>query len=142
MKTPALVAVDQAPEAFAALFAAAKAQGIRIGWLDLATVAEPPAPLVDAVDAGAAKVVSASGGRVMVLKPTKGAAVLRDLLREHFLGCPIVLVRGHAGWPRLAIEVLDAGNAGRARLEFSADRTRRLSIDDLLLELLRPRHRA
>lgn len=142
MKAPALVAVDQAPEAFAALFAAATGKGVRIGWLDLVTTPEPPAALAEAAVAGAAKVVSATAGRVVVLKPTKGAAVLRDLLREHFLGCAIVLVRGHAGWPRLAIEVLDAGDAGRARLEFSADRTRRLSIDDLLRELLRPRHRA
>jgi hypothetical protein len=121
---------------FAALFAAAKENGVRIGWLDLATVAEPPAPLVAAAGAGAAKVVSATAGRVLVLKPTKGAAVLRDLLREHFLGCAVVLVRGHAGRPRLEID------AEGARLELATERSLRVSIDDLLRELLRPRHRA
>lgn len=136
MKVPALVAVEQAPEAFAALFAAAKAKGVRVGWLDLAATPEPPAALADAANAGAAKAVSSTAGQVLVLKPTKGAAVLRDLLREHFLGCAIVLVRGHAGRPRLEID------ADGARLELAPERSRRLPIEELLRELLRPEHRA
>lgn len=136
MKAPALVAVDQGPEAFAALFSAARARGVRVGWLDLAATPEPPAALGEAADAGAAKVVSAATGRVIVLKPTKGAAILRDLLREHFLGYAIVLVRGHSGRPRLEID------AAGARLDVAADRSVRLTIDDLLGELLRPGHRA
>jgi hypothetical protein len=136
VKAPALVAVDQGPESFAPLFAAAHAQGVRVGWLDLGAAAEPPAALAAAALAGAAKAVAAAPGRVVVLKPTKGAAVLRDLLREHFLGYAIVLVRGHTGRPRLELD------AEGARLELAADRSRRLPLDELLRELARPRHRA
>ncbi|MEZ5314370.1 MAG: hypothetical protein R2862_12400 [Thermoanaerobaculia bacterium] len=35
-------------------------------------------------------------------KPRKGPAVLRDLVREHFLGVDVVLVRGLDLFPRLA----------------------------------------
>ena len=136
MKAPALVAVDASPEAFAALFEAARARGVRIGWLDLASEVAPPLELAAATGAGAAKAVSARTGRTVAVKPTKGEPVLRDLLREHFLGCAVVLVRGHAGRPRLALE------GQGARLELSADRSRLLAFDELLAELLRPKHRA
>ena len=134
MKAPALVAVDQEPRAFAPLFAAAKGRGVRIGWLDLRSEVEPP-PELAAVE-GAAKAVSARAGRTIVVKPTKGTPVLRDLLREHFVGYAIVLVSGHDGRPRLSVD------SEGARLELAADRSRRFSLDELLAELLRPRHRA
>lgn len=136
MKTRALVAVDQDPAAFAPLFAAAKARGVRVGWLDLASEVGPPAELASASDAGASKSVSARAGRTLVVKTTKGAPVLRDLLREQFLGYGIVLVRGHAGRPKLAI----VGEI--ARLELAEGRVKSLPIDAALAELLRPRHRA
>ena len=136
MKAPALVAVDQDPEKFASLFEAARERGVRIGWLDLTSDVAPPLELSAATGAGAAKAVSARAGCTQVVKPTKGAPVLRDLLREHFLGCAIVFVRGHSGRPRLALE----GHG--ARLELSAERSRHLPFDELLTELLRPKHRA
>jgi hypothetical protein len=135
VKAPALVAVEQPPEAFAPLLAAARARGLRVGWLELAAV-EPPAPLAAAAAAGAAKAVAAVAGQTVALKTSRGAPVLRDLLREQFLGCAVVLVRGHAGWPRLALD------ADGAALALAAERTRRLSVEALIDELVRPRHRS
>jgi hypothetical protein len=112
--------VDDAPEAFAPLIAAARELGLRIGWLDLAPPAEPaPATLEAAAAQGVLRAVSAGGGRTLALKPLRGAPVLRDLLREHFRGCALVLVRGEVAAPRLTptgegfrVEPAEAG-AGR-----------------------------
>jgi hypothetical protein len=136
MKTPALVAVTEPPEAFAALFAAARASGERIGWLDLAPPSGIPAELERAAALGAARAVAAGGDRALAVKPLRGAPVLRDLLREHFAGCAIVLVRGTDGHPRLR-----ATGAG-FRLESAEGRVRELDADATLAELRRPRHRA
>ncbi len=137
MKAPALVAVEAAPEAFAALFAAARAAGVRLGWLDLAGPAAPAPPDLEVAAAlGARRAVAIGGGRALTVKPLAGAPVLRDLLREHFLGCVVVLARGLEGWPRLEPE----GESFRLRL--AAERARRLDAADLLAELARPRHRA
>lgn len=37
----------------------------------------------------------------MVVKPLKGEPVLKDLLREHFRGCVLVLIQGEAAAPLL-----------------------------------------
>lgn len=104
MKAPALVAVNQPADAFTALFAAAAARDARVGWLDLAAAVEPPAVLGPAAAAGAAKAVAVSPGGAIAWKRRRGAPLLRDLLREHFLGYLAVLVRGGEGWPRLSLE--------------------------------------
>jgi hypothetical protein len=131
VKTPALVAVEQPPEAFAQLFAAARGRGVRVGWLDLGGEAAPPPA---AVAAGAAKSVVAVPGRVVAVKRVVGEPVLHDLLREHFLGYAIVLVSGRAGTPRLR------GEGDGFRLE-SALPPRQFGAEALLDELLRPAHR-
>lgn len=136
MKAPALVAVEQSAEAFAALFAAASARGVRVGWLDLAAAVEPPAALAAAAAAGAAKAVASGAGASLAWKRRAGAAVLRDLLREQFLGYGVVLVAGRPGGPRLVAESETA-----FRFE-AADGSRVLAAAALLDELLRPRHRA
>ena len=138
MRTPALVAVNEEPHAFLSLFAAARERGVRVGWLDLARDAELPEPLAGAVSAGAFKAVATAGGRAVTAKALRGAPVLRDLLREHFLGCALVLVRGRDGRPRLAA----VAEAGTYRLELAPERTLRLDAAALVVELLRPRHRA
>lgn len=135
MRAPALVGVDVAAEELAALFAAARAAGMRLGWLELEGAA-PPAQLESAAALGALRAVAVGAGRAVTVKPLAGAPVLRDLLREHFLGCAAVLVRGGAGWPRL--EPVAAGY----RLRFSATRARELDAEATLRELARPRHRA
>ncbi len=135
MKRTALVAVDAEPARFAALIAAARDRGVRIGWLDLRDSAPVrDADLEQAAGAGAARSVAVGGGRVMSVKPISGPAVLRDLIREHFPGCRIVLVRGRGGYPGLA----PAG--GGYRLEVAAGRDRELDPAATLAELLRPVH--
>jgi hypothetical protein len=52
---------------------------------------------------GALRAVSVGEGRTVAVKPLRGAPVLEDLLREHFQGCALVLVRGEVAAPRLTI---------------------------------------
>jgi hypothetical protein len=130
---PALVAVEQEPAAFAALFEAARGRGVRVGWLDLSAPASATAP---ALEAGAAKRVAVETGRVSSFKRVVGKLVLRDLLREHFTGYGVVLVTGEAAWPRWAA----AGE--RWTLHESPTRRRELGAEELLAELLRPKRRA
>ncbi len=136
VKIPALVGVNAPAAAFDALFAAAHRRGVRIGWLELETAPSPPPELALAADAGAFKSVAVGGQRALSLKPVRGPVVLRDLLREHFLGCGVVLVRGDARYPRLSLA------DGSYRLAFSVDRERSLDADEAVAVLLRPRHRA
>jgi hypothetical protein len=136
VKAPALVAVESGPEAFAPLFVAARAARVHLGWLDLAAPAPLPDDLESAAASGALRAVGAGGGRVVVVKPIVGPPVTRDLLREHFLGCAAVLVRGSAGWPRLEPA------PGGFRLRFTERRWREFDAEALLRELARPRHRA
>lgn len=101
MKLPHLYSVMAGPEAFAELWRSAAQAGLRLGWLDLDGPAEVAPPLADAVGLGAAKAVSAGGRQTVAVKKLAGEPVLRDLVREHFLGCVALLVRGRAGFPRL-----------------------------------------
>lgn len=104
MKTPHLLRVEEGPERFAALVAAARAEGMRVGWLELGAAGEPPATLETAAAAGCLRAVAVGEGRAVAVKPIAGPPVLRDLLREHFLGCALVLVRGEVEAPLLAPE--------------------------------------
>jgi hypothetical protein len=87
--------VAEESDAFRALFAAVQEQGERAGWLDLE--AERAGELAD----GAWKAVSVEPHRTVAVKARRGPPVLRDLLREHFRGCRLVLVRGPAPLPVL-----------------------------------------
>jgi hypothetical protein len=136
LKAPALATVAMGPEAFAPLFRAARELGLRVGWLDLETPAPPPPELAAAAEAGAGKAVAAGHGRSLSLKPVAGAPVLRDLLREHFLGYALVLVRGRDGRPAVTPE------AGSYRLEAASTPARLLGAGELLRELCRPGYRA
>jgi hypothetical protein len=108
MKRPHLLVVEEGPERFAPLFAAAREIGLRIGWLDLPDPTAPPpslpADLETAAGLGALRAVSAGDGRSVAVKPLRGAPVLGDLLREHFRGSVLVLVRGAIPAPRLTLE--------------------------------------
>jgi hypothetical protein len=99
---------------------AASAEGLRVGWLELDGLVDPlPDVLESAAGLGALRAVSVGGGRTVAVKPMRGAPVLRDVLREHFRGCALVLVRGEVDAPALRPEgaawVLDVrGFAGQA----------------------------
>ena len=100
--------VTESSAAFRSLYEAIERGGGRAGWLDLGAVAPAPAsdPARDG-ELGASlgdcvwKAVGVESGRVVSIKRRRGAPVLRDLLREHFRGCSLVLVRGDAPLPLL-----------------------------------------
>ena len=101
---PRLVQVSATAEDFAPLFGAASAAGVRIGWLDLAAAPAVVPELAAAAEAGALRAVSVSGAHVLSLKTLAGEPVLGDVIREHFTGCRLLLVRGEVDAPRLSAD--------------------------------------
>ena len=104
MKRPVLLAVDGDAAGYGALVRALAAAGERVGWLELGSPVAPPGDLEQAAAIGALRAVAVGGDRVTTVKPIRGAAVLDDLLREHFRGCQLVLVRGEENLVRLAVD--------------------------------------
>ncbi len=133
MKRPHLLAASQPPPAYAPLVAAARRASLRIGWLELAAALPslPPA-LEQAAAAGALRAVAAGGELTVSVKPLRGPAVLDDLLREHFLGCRLVLVTGDDTLPGLEPD------AGGWRLTPPGGPPRTFTTDQLLAALRRP----
>jgi hypothetical protein len=103
LRRPHLLCVQQTPESFAPLVEGASEAGLRVGWLEMGEV-EPPARLGAAAATGVMRAVAVGGQRTVAVKPVRGDTVLRDLLREHFLGCVLVLVTGEVDAPRLEAE--------------------------------------
>jgi hypothetical protein len=130
------------PTALEALFAAVRAEGLRAGWLQADPVRREEGPAGLAVEAGAFRAAAVAPGRVASVKRVAGPPVLRDLLREHFLGCALVVVRpGGAG------SALDAELAEVPTLELGPDGYRitaagqaahELSAEALAARLRRP----
>jgi hypothetical protein len=105
LKVPHLLRVEETPERFAPLVEAARALGLRTGWLELGGTAHPVPPVLEAAAAlRVLRAVEVGEGRTVAVKPLRGAPVLKDLLREHFRGCALVLVRGEIAAPSLRIE--------------------------------------
>jgi hypothetical protein len=134
VKAPHLLRVEESPERFAPLIEAARALGLRIGWLELGGTAHPVPPVLEAA-AGLSvlRAVEVGEGRTVAVKPMRGAPVLKDLLREHFRGCALVLVRGEIEAPSLRLEeggwiVAPPGAASR-----------RYTTEELAMALRRPR---
>lgn len=137
MKTPYLLRVEDPPETFRSLIETARSQGMRIGWLDLGASSEMTAPVPEtlsaAADLGVLRAVAVGEGRAVSVKPLRGAPVLKDLLREHFQGCALVLVRGQLeDAPALAPEN-DGWRISPPRLA-----SRRSSTEDFVASLRRP----
>ncbi len=133
MKSPHLLRVTGPPERFAPLIAAARDLGLRIGWLELGPAPDPiPPALGTAADLGTLRAVAVGEGRAISVKPLRGQPVLKDLLREHFLGCALVLVRGEIDAPELEPE----DEAWRLALPENA--SRRLTTSDLAASLRKP----
>jgi hypothetical protein len=137
MKLPHLLRVTAPPDCFAPLIEAARALGLRIGWLDLGHLSarpEPlPAALATAADLGVLRAVAVGEGRAVSVKPLRGQPVLKDLLREHFLGCALVLVRGDVDAPTLEPDEDEAW-----RLALPQNASRRLTTADLAASLRKP----
>ncbi len=98
-----LLRVERPVVEFESLIAAMRHEGERAGWLELPGEAAGPLPesLTAAADAGVLRAVAAGGGRSVAVKPMLGPPVLRDLLREHFRGCRLVLILGEIEAPLL-----------------------------------------
>jgi hypothetical protein len=105
LKAPHLLRVEDFPTTFAPLIEAARTLGLRIGWLELGGKAHPVPPILEmAAGLGVLRAVEVGDGRTVAVKPLRGAAVLEDLLREHFRGCALVLVQGEVDAPSLEAE--------------------------------------
>jgi hypothetical protein len=117
VKEPHLLRVDGGAEEFAPLAVDLAAAGMRLGWLELAAAAPGPLPgtLVAAAGLGVLRAVAVGPGLAVAVKPLRGAPVLRDLLREHFRGCRLVLVAG-AGAPGELPRLGPAGDGGGWRV--------------------------
>jgi hypothetical protein len=139
LKSPHLLRVTLPPDRFASLIEAARALKLRIGWLDWpgtpGGTGDCPAPssLEVAADLGVLRAVAVGEGRTVSVKPLRGRPVLKDLLREHFLGCALVLVRGEVDAP-----VLEPDGDGW-RLQLPENSSRRLTTSDLAEALRKPR---
>lgn len=135
MKSPHLLRVTAAPDQFVSLIEAARALSLRVGWLD---GPEGPAPapippdLGRAAELGVLRAVAVGGGRAVTVKPLRGQPALKDLLREHFLGCALVLVRGKVDAPALEPD----GDGWHLQLPENA--SRRLTTADLAAALRKP----
>lgn len=127
--------VDERAETFAPLFEAAQGAGLRVGWLVLDAVTPPPA-LAVAAELGALRAVAVGAGGQVAVKPMRGAPVLRDVLREHFKGCALVLLTGEvAGLARLA----PAGDGWQVRAPDGAAVGGPQETHDFIAALRRPR---
>ena len=136
-----LLRVEAEPERFASLVAAARAAGLRLGWLEGTPPVPLPAGLVAAARAGVLRAVGVGEGMSAAVKPLAGPPVLADLLREHFRGCAAVLVRGGlapADAPRLAPADLLGADPDRWRVTL-AGVALTASTAELLARLRRPR---
>ena len=130
-----LLRVERPVVEFAGLIAAMRHEGERIGWLELAPRAAEPVPesLRAAADAGVLRSVAVGGERAVTVKPMRGAPVLRDLLREHFRGCRLVLVTGEIDAPRLEPE------GERWRVRARGGPARPWTTEELIAALRKPR---
>jgi hypothetical protein len=129
-----LLRVEMEAAEIAPIIQAAAAEGLRVGWLQLDREMSPATPpeLETAAAAGALRAVAVGGGRAIALKPMRGQAVLRDLLREYFTGCALVLIQGAAKAPLLASD----GQGGWKIL--GSDGSCLRSLDRLVGDLRKP----
>ena len=132
MKMPHIVRVEARAELFAELVEAVHSAGWRVGWLELGLEPSVPDALSGAGQIGMARAVVAGPGRTVSLKSRRGEPVFRDLVREHFLGCRLLLVRGPIDAPSLHPE------EGRWRFVPQEGQEMTWGLDGLLRALRRP----
>ncbi len=128
---------------FAELVAALRQEGFRVGRLEMAPTAggEKPAPvpegLAEAESLGVLRAVSVGGGRSIAVKPMRGEPVLRDVLREHFRGCRIVLVSGPVSEAQDPAPLLERGESGW-KVSLSRGVTKKYTTQEMIAVLRRP----
>jgi hypothetical protein len=96
MKRPHLLAVAVGPVELGELWVALREAGMRAGWLEWNPASSLPqgGPLAEATATGALRAVEIHADGAIARKPRRGPANLDDVLREQFLGCAVVFVRG------------------------------------------------
>jgi len=145
MKRPHLLRVEEGPDVFAPLLSAMAAEGLRSGWLELAEPEPLPPTLTRAATAGVLRAVAVGESGSVAVKRRRGAPVLDDLLREHFRGCRLVLVRGKLastraeGQPQLDLARLIPASGGSWQVEPTGAAARSLSTEELVARLRRVR---
>ena len=140
MKAPHLARVEEGPETFAGLAEAIAAAGLRLGWLEWRRPEPLPASLTAAAGLGALRAVAVGGGLSAAVKPIGGPPVLADLLRQHFLGCSLVLIHGHGGryGETAGLPLLAPAGEGSYRLAWPGGE-RALTAAELAARLRSPR---
>ena len=129
-----LLRVSEEARVYEPLLRAAALAGLRVGWLELQAPPPPPDELRAALDAGGDRAVGVGESWTLAVRPRKGPARLRELLRQQFLGCTLVLVHGEADAPLLARE----DEAGW-RVAIPGGSERRYGVDQLVAALREPR---
>ena len=129
-----LLRVADEAQTFAPLLRAAAEAGMRVGWLELQAPPQPPEVLRAALDAGGDRAVAVGESSTVTARPRKGASRMRELMRQQFLGCTLVLVHGEADAPALA-----PADEGAWRVSIPGGAERRLTLDQLVAALREPR---
>ncbi len=132
MKVYDLLRVEEGPARFGELLRAAAAAGFKVGWLEWKDELAQPLPpsLEQAATLGALRAVAVTAGGSVAVKRRQGPAVERDLVREHFAGCRLILAQGQLEVGRLS--PVDGGwevsaLGGERRLYSTAELVRRLA---------------
>ncbi len=133
------------------LIEAAAALDLRVGWLDWQPETQPDPGdlgiqgLAEMASTPVLRAVTVQSRRVTSIKPMAGGAVFYDVLRSHFRGCSVVLVRSIGesepeellSAPELrtkddkyAVDVLDENGSPKSFL---------LTAGELAIRLRRPR---
>ena len=129
-----LLRVAEEAEVYRPLLVAAGEAGLRVGWLELQAPPPPPPTLSGALAAGSERAVAVGESWTLAARARKGPARLRELLRQQFLGCTLVLVRGEADAPLLV-----AADDGMWHVTIPGGSERRYGTDQLAAALREPR---
>lgn len=137
---------------FAPLIAAVRHDGGRVGWLDWTPHRILDSSRLDrAAESGLLRSVAVDARGSVAVKPRSGPPTLRDVVREHFRGCALVLVaaptaddledasrRPEASSPLSSSPLLEPSDDGRWRLSLD-DRQRAFDTSSVVSRLRRPR---
>jgi hypothetical protein len=93
LKRVHLLQIEDAPSRFEPLVRAVSKAGMRVGWLDFRSI-ETPDALAAASATGVFRAVSVGESSTVSVKSRIGPAVTKDLIREYFQGCSVVLISG------------------------------------------------
>lgn len=144
-----ILRVDRDAAIFSELIDAMGEAGRRVGYLELGALPEAPPRLAAAAASGVLRAVAAGSDgdsvATVATKRLRALPVLQDLMREHFLGCALVLVRGTTEDALLPLHepfLEPAGDRWRVRRDAAADVAaleRTLSTEELVQRLAKVR---